>query len=143
MNYNSTEISITGISKILYCKASGLPTNALKLSACAGTIPLVPGVKELTFSGSPRLVINGKKEGSLLLETATLTFDSLENLPLEDDLCFAIETNSGLKLLIGSNEPDYPEVSVEQTTGNADDQTATSSFTITYKALKSTIPCIF
>lgn len=143
MERNSTEISITGISNIYYCRASKLPADAMRLAVFAGAYPLIPIEKEIQFFGAPKLTITSKREGSLIREEANLVFDTLETIPENEDLCFAIKTNSGFKLLIGTNEPDFPEISHEDTTGEKDSERSIIQYSINYKALKGSIPCIF
>ena len=66
------------------------------------------------------------------LETATLTFASSETLPTNRKLCFVISLVNGEQWLLGTQEPPFPFVKKETSSGLPDGDANIIKYTVNY-----------
>lgn len=133
---------LPGIRKIQIVRCSDLLPNLMLQSICGCTIAISAPSSLVVFTGRPILtcegsIVNGKRQ-----ETSTLQFSTLYPIPEGERIAFVITSADGSQTLIGTREPNYPEITYEETTGNPGGDAAVRTYKIKHIAQKSVLPCV-
>jgi hypothetical protein len=75
------------------------------------------------------------------VEKASLTFNTLDELPTYRHLAFVIFTAQGDTFVIGTKELPYPTVKISRSTGTPDGEPSVRKYEVTFSARKSLVLC--
>ena len=75
------------------------------------------------------------------VEKATLTFFTLDELPIYRHLAFVISTTDGDTFVIGTKELPYPTVKITRSTGTPDGEPSVRKYEVSFTAKKSLVLC--
>ena len=96
----------------------------------------------IPFGGVPKY----QREGTLIngrrAEKSTLEFITDRHPDDSDRLAFIVERPGGDCILIGTREPNYPQVEYSDTTGAPDGDAAVRTYKITHTDIKSGLPLV-
>lgn len=133
---------LPGIIKIQIIRCSDLPDNLMFNSICGVKVAIVAASEALSFIGRPVLSWEGSKVNGVRQEKSTLKFSTTYHLPEGERLAFVVTGAANFQYIIGTKEPNYPEISYEETTGNPGSDSAVRTYKITHIAQKSVLPCV-
>ena len=124
---------LPGIVKMSYVLASSLMASIAQKALA--NIPV--GVFADTF------LVPNVGDAICELETQFDNNDTLEKaqLPMRERLAFVIQTVDGKQYLIGTAEKPFPEIKVEDSTGNVEGDSAVTKYTISYINKVALVPC--
>ena len=126
---------LPGIIKMSYVLASSLMALAnIPIGVFADTF-LVPNV------GDAICELETQFDNNDTLEKVKLTFSTTAQLPMRERLAFVIQTVDGKQYLIGTTEKPFPEIKVEDSTGNVEGDSAVTKYTISYTNKVALVPC--
>lgn len=129
---------LPGIVSLSYLRCCELSPN-LALASCSGIpvgifAPQVP----VSFYGIPECEAVEATENNGRVESATLSFLTLQEIPQAHELAFHLTTAAGLHYLIGTKE-DIPTVQVTRLTGTPTGSPAGFHVEVRLTALKALI----
>lgn len=130
-----------GIKKIQIVRCSDLPQGLMLHSICGCDVAISAPYETIEFSGRPILSYEGSKVNGKRQEKCTLQFSTIHPLPEGERIAFVVTTANGNQYLIGTREPNYPEITYEDTTGNPGSDAAVRTYKIKHIAQKSVLPC--
>lgn len=132
---------LPGIIKMSYVLASSLMASIAQKALA--NIPI--GVFADTFLvpnvGDAICELETQFDNNDTLEKVKLTFSTTAQLPMRERLAFVIQTVDGKQYLIGTAEKPFPEIKVEDSTGNVDGDSAVTKYTISYTNKVALVPC--
>lgn len=132
---------LPGIVRIGYVPCRLIP-EYLTLIAVSGVKPtLTLSLHDIALEGEATCEAEDDFDNNSHLEKATLKFKTLEVLPVDDKLAFAVETAAGDTFLIGAKEKPYPVVKRERNTGVPSGDPATVSYKVTLSTKVALVPC--
>ena len=126
-----------GIRKIWYADCKKLPTLLMPRSM-AGELPFIAAsFIPVKFHGNALLETECLTDANGKSTTATITFNSLADIPLNRRLAFLVQTAGGEYRLVGTRERRYPVVSYTESSGTPDGEAACRTYKITHKDIDS------
>ena len=139
----NNHFSLPGIKAIAYINAQELP-NDLGLLAISGTpLTLITPSVDIPFTVEATCTWTRSNANGAGNDTVELSFQSLLELPEHVPLAFLVTDVNNRRFLIGTHEAPFPYIESSQDLGSPDGESATTTFTITYKAPKALIPCVY
>lgn len=133
---------IPGIKKIQIVRCSDLQQGLMFHSICGCIVAIAAPSEVVEFSGRPVLSWEGSKVNGKWQEKSTLQFNSIHQLPQGVLIAFVVTCADGKQYLIGTKEPNYPEITYEDTTGNPGSDAAVRTYKIKHIGQKSVLPCV-
>lgn len=133
---------LPGIKKIQIVRCSDLPQSAMLHSICCSVVAIFAPAETIKFTGRPVLSWEGSKVNGKRQEKSTLQFSTAHPLPEDEHIAFVVTCPDGSQYLIGTREPNYPEISYKETTGNPGSDAAVRTYEIKHIAQKSVLPCV-
>lgn len=133
---------LPGIKRIQIIRCSDLPKGLMLHSICGCELAISAPAETIEFSGRPILSWEGSKLNGKNQEKSTLQFSTIHPLPEGEHLAFVVTCADGSQKLIGTFEPNYPEVTYEETTGTPGGDAAICTYKIKHIAQKSVLPCV-
>ena len=130
-----------GIREIFLIDASALP-RCVFLDAIIGRPVAIFGKPEkIDFFGVPEFSVITERSGGSSMQTASLKFKSLQDLPTSG-VAFVVRTLTDKTLLVGSLEPPRVRVKKDNNAGSPAGDSAVISYEITHKAIRTAVECI-
>lgn len=133
---------LPGIKKIQIVRCADLPHGAMLHSICGNVVAISAPSETIEFSGRPLLSWEGSKVNGKRQEKSTLQFSTVHQLPEREHIAFVVTCPDGTQYLIGTHEPNYPEIIYEESTGNPGSDAAVRTYKIKHIAQKSVLPCV-
>lgn len=104
----------------------------------AGELPFIAAsFIPVKFHGNALLETECLTDANGKSTTATITFNSLADIPLNRRLAFLVQTAGGEYRLVGTRERRYPVVSYTESSGTPDGEAACRTYKITHKDIDS------
>lgn len=124
---------LPGIKSIAYVYAEDLTPHITMQTLANVPVGVFARLSFLPFDKKTALCeTDTELDNNSILETATLTFSSCEDVPISAHLCFIISLVNGEHFLIGTKEAPFPSIKRECSSGLPDGDSNTKKFTITY-----------
>ena len=124
---------LPGIKSIAYVYAEDLTPHITMQTLANVPVGVFARLSFLPFDKKTALCeTDTELDNNSILETATLTFSSCEDVPISAHLCFIISLVNGEHFLIGTKEAPFPSIKRESSSGLPDGDSNTTKFTITY-----------
>lgn len=124
---------LPGIRHIAYVDAEALTPHITLQALAKIPVGIFARLFQIPFDQRTALCETETEfDNNSTLETATLTFASTETLPLDRKLCFVIALVNGEQWLLGTQEPPFPFVGKESTSGLPDGDANTIKYTVNY-----------
>lgn len=133
---------LPGIKKIQIVRCSDLPKGLMLHSICGCEVAISAPSESIEFSGRPILSWEGSKVNGKNQEKSVLQFSTVHRLPEGERIAFVVTIPDGHQYLVGTYEPNYPEITYEETTGNPGSDAAVRTYKIKHIAQKSVLPCV-
>ena len=132
--------SLPGIVRIAYIGCVNLP-QYIEMKTLAG-IPsgVYDMIKEVCFAGTASCVCESEYDNHAQVEKATLTFFSVDSIPIRQAIAFLALDSNGQWWLLGHHEPPYPTVRRAFHTGAPADDKAGYTYEVTLMGRKALIP---
>lgn len=121
---------------------SALPKYIELRAICNRPVPLMAAMQPVQLCGEAKCRCVRIREGASTSEETTLTFSTNEWLNISKEVAFAVEDILGIRWLIGSKEPPYPQVSATRSTGSPGGEPAAIQYEVTLKSLRALVRCI-
>ncbi len=133
---------LPGIVRIHIVRCAHLPAYLTLKSLSGSFVAIAAPATAVSFCGRPTLVcensfVNGRPQA-----TVTLEFKTATPLPEGVHLAFVVTLADRRQLLIGTREPNYPQVSWQESAGNPGGEAAVRTYKIKHIAVKSALPCV-
>ena len=133
--------SLPGITRIAFVDCDLLPAD-ITLRAMAGVpVGIYTTVNEIGKIGDATCETEELFDNNSQVEKATLTFNTLDELPTDRHLAFVIFTANGDTFVIGAKEMPYPTVKITRSTGAPDGEPSVRKYEVSYTAKKSLVLC--
>ena len=134
-----TQSSIPGITAIRYIPCSFLSSN-IELKAIAG-LPLgIFGIlTEVCFSGTPTCITESEYDNHTQSEKTTLTFHSLDDLPIRNQIAFVVTDTHEQNFLIGHAEAPFPTIMAKRNFGTPAEEKAGFAYEVTLIGRKTLV----
>ena len=132
---------LPGIVHIGYIDCSLIPEYLMQIAISGVKPTLTLSLHDITLEGEATCEAEDDFDNNSHLEKATLKFKTLEVLPVDEKLAFAIETAAGKTFLIGTCEKPHPIVKRERNTGLPAGDPATIAYKVTFSAKVAPVPC--
>lgn len=134
--------TIPGIVSIRYTECSNLHPHVMHHSICGEVIAVAAPCHSISFFGVPKCKWSGSLSSGCRMEKSTLEFETSDIIPEGRRLAFIVSVAGGKQFLIGSREPNYPQIEYSETTGSPSGDAAVRSYKISHTGLKSMLPCV-
>ena len=133
--------ALPGIIRIGYVECQLLPDDIM-LRALSGTpIGIYTTITDVCFIGDATCDTEVSIDNNSQVEKATLTFRTLDELPIAKHLAFVIFTIQGDIYIIGTKELPYPTVKITSTTGTPDGEPSVRKYEVSLAIKKSLALC--
>lgn len=133
---------LPGVSAVGYIFCRDLQPGIMESALAGMPVAILAPVNFLNIFGESSLKISSKVNNRAPLQESTLKFSTADEVPEWDDVAFIVKTVAGEWLLVGSNEPRYPVVQWEETTGQRTGEAAARTYTVTHIARRSVVRVI-
>lgn len=131
-------ISIPGIKAIAWLRSDDLPRNiAMRAVAGAPLGEIDAQLTPVTFIGFPECQLSVQKIGAGFYESVSLKFDSLDILPIRENISLVVYDILGRRFLIGAREAPFPEFKSQCSFGKPGGDPAVISYEVSHVALRS------
>lgn len=134
--------TLPGISFIAYTSCANLPDH-LALKAKAGATPIVATTYDAIPFVAAECVNVSSYDTHDRSETATLSFDTIVDIPENIPIAFLVRAVDGKSYIIGAKELPYPIVSLQQKKGLPDGDSNVTHVEVTLTSFKAFITCFF
>ena len=125
--------SLPGIRHIAFVDAEALTPHITLQALAKIPVGIFARLSSISFDRRTALCETETEfDNNSTLETATLTFASAETLPLDRKLCFVITLVNGEQWLLGTQEPPFPFVKKEASSGLPDGDANIINYTVNY-----------
>lgn len=139
---NSSVQILPGVKKIYWVDCKYLPTRIDLKAISKIPVPLLIDLNPITFFGEVTCRRDTVKENGGWHETATLGFNSHEELPFSGHIGFVVIDANNQAYIIGGYEQPYPEVAIKKITGKPGGDIAGYSYEIKHNALRTLVDCL-
>ncbi len=131
--------NLPGISEVRYIPLYLLPLFLVQKSAAGVPISVERDrSKAVRIYGNPECTVEQADDNNGRVETATLTFSTLDSIPATG-VAFLVKQASGQWYLIGCRER-MPQVSKSYSTGEPSGEMSSISVEVTFKSFKALLP---
>lgn len=134
-------LSIPGIRLVGYLGTLYLPHDVTFRAESGVPVKITNQPISISLKGEAVCEMDSKFDHNSMIETAKLTFYTLEELPLQSHLAFVFSDINGDFFVIGAREAPYPTVKVSRTTGTPDGDTSVRKYEVSFTARKALAPC--
>ncbi len=132
--------SLPGIIAIAYIDCGNLSYNIEERFLAGLRVSVYGNMTQVSFSGMPTCVNESTYDKHSQSEKTTLTFQSVENLPIRQNLAFVITDVQEQSYLIGHAEDPYPTIKRERNLGTPTDEKAVYTYEVVLIGRKTLIP---
>ncbi len=137
----TTRQILPGVKAVHWLDCQHLPQRVDLHGICRMPVPVLTALSPVGLFDDAECSCTTEREGGSFQDTATLKFLTHELLPLSLKIGFVVTSVEGKSYLIGSKEPPYPRVKVEQRCGLPGGDSAGYLYEITHVSLKSLVEC--
>ena len=131
-------ISLPSIQKIYMVKCADIAPNILEKHLSGLPVGIYPLPEEVEQYGTGSCVAEQEYEDGSLVETATLQFDTAQEIPGSNGMAFVVGDNNGKYYIIGRKEKPYPAITVNKNIGT---ESTYNTVKVVFKSRKALIPC--
>lgn len=134
--------NLPGIRKLFWLRCASLPPLLMQRSRAGIPARVLSGRNEITFSGSPSLETSTEYVNNAEVESVSMEFGSLDELPRDEAIAFFIIDANGDGWLVGTREMPYPTVKRSKSIGAPSGTTTAISYTVELTARKALLEAI-
>lgn len=134
--------SLPGIIAIRYIPCTSLSLN-IEIKALTGLpIGIYDIMTEVCFSGTPTCITESEYDNHAQSEKTTLTFQSVDELPIRRPLAFVITDAQGNHFITGHAEAPFPTVKATRSHGTPADEKAGFTYEVKMIGRKTLAPVV-
>ena len=131
-------LSLPSIRKIYMVKCADLAPNILEKYLSGLPVGIYPLPQEVEQYGTGTCISEQDYEDGSIIESATLQFDTAEEVQEDSGMAFVIADNNRKFYIIGRKEKPYPAVTVNKNIGS---DSSYNTVKVVFKNRKALIPC--
>lgn len=131
--------SLPGIIAIRYLYCSSLPLNIEFKSISGVPVGIYLPMTMVCFSGNPTCITESEHDNHAQSEKTVLTFQSVDELPINRQLAFLVSDVCGRHYIIGHFEDPFPTIKRTQNLGTPGDEKAGYTYEVTLIGRKTLI----
>lgn len=133
--------SLPGIKRIAFVDCSLLPANITYRAMAGVPVGIFTSLNDICKVGEATCETEEQFDNNSQVEKASLTFNTLDELPTYRHLAFVIFTAQGDTFVIGTKELPYPTVKISRSTGTPDGEPSVRKYEVSFTAKKSLVLC--
>ena len=132
---------LPGIKSIYYVPCTSLPSSLMLHALSSMPIALTTGLVPIPFAGDPTCECESANNNNGPSQSVTLTFQSLEVIPEDIPIAFALTDVNGQSYLIGTKEQPYPLITCRQSFGSPTGDAHSLAVEVAFTGPKALFPC--
>ena len=134
-------LSLPGIQQVWYISRNGLPDDVVYRSVAGIPVSVIEQPISITMKGEAVCEVEQSYDNNSYIETAKLTFLTLDDVPTDQHPAFVIRTVNDEYYVIGAKERPYPTVKITRSTGQPDGDTSVRKYEVSFTAKKALALC--
>ncbi len=131
--------SLPGIIAIAYLECSKLSFNIEERKLAGLNVGIYEPLTKVCFAGMPTCVTESTHDKHSQSERTTLTFQSVDDIPIRHNLAFVVTDVQGQNYVIGHAEDPFPSIKRNKNLGTPKDEKAAYTYEVVMIGRKTLI----